>query len=453
MKKVLIVLLASFLLFSCSVDQITNVMGKMGQNVMGDYVNTEAAKNAQESVTKAEKQTVGPKDSSNNTSIGFTRKDKDGNDETVSITVNLGDKEVSSILTGFDKEKDKDLINSILDSTVNSGSSQHLIDTLKEPVKDTDTIEAAKGTATVLASVLNDVKSLPETSGLNKDAANAIDTLAKNLNSLSEEGHEVSAADVIALRAVTTLVNEIANNATVDPDGSITGIDSSNTADLVSSSLEAVSIIQAVNPTSIISADDLEDLIVAFTKGEERSLVDDKTATAIRNLYSIYTKLFGKEGIDAKKVSVMSLYSSSVDMYVSLVPTTGEGENAVKDLSGEVADLNRVVQYFASSFFSTAEYKYKDIAGKVFENPPESLAAYIDAVVEKNPWIADKNEAVKEFVDIDVEYKDSPNTDYKAIVNDILKEMKSTGTTLEFICKKFNLPVGDELLKFFNKGI
>ena len=311
MKKVLIVLLASFLLFSCSVDQITNVMGKMGQNVMGDYVNTQAVDTAKSNATSVKKEDTG-KDGTKTVLNSIT--DNKGNP----IKVELGT-EVSGILSGLDK----DTKDAILDATSSEGGAKNLSESLNSTkIEDGETKDAAKGTATVLSAVLGNMKGDETSSGLNKEAKDAIDKLSNNLKNLSDPKSDVSAADVIALQAVTSLVNELANSATVGSDGTITNVDisSANTTDLIASSLETVTIIQAVNPANVISSDDLETLIKALTKSDDSTrviTVDNKSAEAIRNLYSLYTKLF-KDGISASKVSVMSLYSGSVDMYVGL---------------------------------------------------------------------------------------------------------------------------------------
>lgn len=424
MKKVLIVLLASFLLFSCSVDQITNVMGKMGQNVMGDYVNTQAVDTAKSNATSAKSTPVNPNPSGKTVLNSITGKGG------TAIAVDLGSagENVSSMLSGLDK----DTKDAILDATSSEGGAKNLSESLNSTkIEDGETKEAAKGTATVLSAVLGKMNN-----SLEGETQAAVKTLTDKLDKIKNDEAKVSAADVIALQAVTSLVTELASNATVGADGNI-DVDMANadTTKLITSSLETVTIIQAVNPANVISSDDLETLIKSLTKSDDSTrsfTVDNKSAEAIRNLYSLYTKLF-KDGISASKVSVMSLYSGSVDMYV------GFANNSTSKLSGEIVDLDRVVQYVVSAFFSTAEHSYEELAAEVFDgdNYPESLKEFIDKLVENNKWIKDPKLEVE---DLKFDFvKTQSNKDSKDIINGILKKMESTGYTLKALCMELKL--------------
>lgn len=445
MKKVLIVLLASFLLFSCSVDQITSVMGKMGQNVMGDYVNTQAVDTAKSNATSAKSTPVTP--NSGKAELESIT-DKDGN----AITVDLGaGVSISSMLSGLEK----DTKDAILDATSSEGGAKNLSKELNDEKNlDKETKDAAKGTATVLSAVLGKMND-----SLDGETQAAVKTLTDKLDKIKNDETEVSAADVIALQAVTSLVTELASNATVGSDGNSIDVDlaSADTTKLITSSLETVTIIQAVNPANVISSDDLETLIKSLTKSDDSTrsfTVDNKSAEAIRNLYSLYTKLF-KDGISASKVSVMSLYSGSVDMYVGLANKKAD------KLSGEIVDLDRVVQYVVSAFFSTAEHSYEELAAEVFagDDYPKTLDDYIKAVVKANPWIEKGELDATEFKDIDGIVYNTGN-DSKAVINKVLKKMESTGYTLRALSKELKLSkLGIEESKiehipdFFKTGI
>ena len=149
----------------------------------------------------------------------------------------------------------------------------------------------------------------------------------------------------------------------------------------------------------------------------------------------------------------MSLYSGSVDMYVGLANKKAD------KLSGEIVDLDRFVQYVVSSFFSTAEHSYAELAKTVFEGDyPKTLDAYIEKLVESNDWIKDPKLEVKDlkfdFIEI------QPTKDSKDIINGILKKMVSTGNTIAALCDKLNLSkLGieqstiDQIPEFFKTGI
>ena len=419
MKKLFVIFLVSLFLFSCSVSQLTDAMGKMGQNVMGDYVNTEAVDEVTNAAT-----TVTPKETK--TEDGKTEltaiTDKDGN----SIKVELGSKTVTSILPSLSD----DVKNNIIEATSSDGGAKNLAETLNNTkITDETTKAAAKGTATVLSAVLTNMTSTGTLSASDNEANAAIKDLTDKLDKLSDESSEVSAADVIALQAVTALVNQMASSATIDStSGTITGMDLSvdDNKDLVSSALDTVTVIQAVNPVSIISSEDFETLIKALVKSEDSSRsfeIELKYADAIRNFYTIYKTLFG-DGINKNKISVMSLYSGATDIYVGL--------NGQYGLSGQVADIDRIIQYILSSFFSKAEYLYGDLAAKYFDGDdyPKSLSKFVDLVVEKNPWIADSSLDAKEFnTEFGIKYKD--DADYKSLINGIMKDMVSSGNTIK----------------------
>ncbi len=423
MKKLFVIFLVSLFLFSCSISQLTDAMGKMGQNVMGDYVNSEAVDKAKEAATNVKPEDT-KKDESGNTELTAIT-DKDGN----SIKVNLGDKNVTSILPSLSE----DTKSSIIEAASSEGGAKSLVETLNgTSIQDDNTKKAAKGTATVLSAVLTDMTKSGTLSAAASEAKAAIENLTSNLDKLADDSSEVTAADVIALQAVTALVNQIASSATIDEtSGTITKVDIStdDNIEIVSSALDTVTVIQAVNPASIITADDFETLIKAITKNESsRDLhnIDTKWAESIRSFYSIYTKLFGDSGISKNKVSVMSLYSGATDLYIGL--------NGDDRLSGQVADVDRILQYAISALFSKAEYIYSEKAKEVFDGEyPSTLAAFIDNVVEKNPWIADSEIEVTDFND-ELGFKYKEDKDYKSLVNEILKELVSTGNTIKLLC-------------------
>lgn len=441
MKKLFVIFLVSLFLFSCSISQLTDAMGKMGQNVMGDYVNEEAVDKAKDAATNVKTEET-KTDNSGKTELS-TITDKDGN----SIKVDLKGKEVKKILPVLSD----DVKNSIIDATSSDGGAKNLAETLNNtPIENEDTKSAAKGTATVLSTVLSSMTESGSLSGTDSEAKAAIENLTNNLDKLADKDSAVSAADVIALQAVTALVNQLASSATINNDGTINGVDIStdDNTGIISSALDTVTVIQAVNPASIITSDDFETLIKSLTKSEssrDMHSVETKYADAIRNFYTIYKNLFGDTGINKSKVSVMSLYSGATDLYVGL--------NGVDNLSGKVADIDRIIQYTLSSVFSKAEYIYSEKASEVFEGDeyPKTLSALIDLVVKKNPWIKDSTIEKTEFND-DFGLKYQPNKDYKSLVNDILKEMVSTGNTIKTLCQTVKLDsFGDDIKDKINK--
>jgi len=421
MKKLFVIFLVSLFLFSCSVSQLTDAMGKMGQNVMGDYVNTEAVDEVKNSATAVTPQKINSEGDKTEITI---IKDNKGN----SIKVDLGDSAVTSILPSLSD----DVKNNIIEATSSDGGAKNLAETLNnEKNVNEDTKAAAKGTATVLSLVLKDMtKDGDLKSGESKEA---IDKLIGNLKSISSEDSDVSAADVIALQAVTALVDEIASSANVDGDGKISTVTISDADKLIASALDTVTVIQAINPASIISSDELETLIKALVKSEDSSRSFDielKYADAIRNVYSIYKTLFGEEGINKSKVSVMSLYSGAFDIYAGLSDS--------KKLSGQVADIDRIIQYALSTLFAQAEYEYSKVASEVFKgNYPQKLADLIKLTVANNGWIENSDIIATQFDDSFVEFND--DCDFKDLAYKILPSMVSSGNTIVKLADKIDL--------------
>ncbi len=430
MKKLFVIFLVSLFLFSCSVSQLTDAMGKMGQNVMGDYVNTEAVDEVKNSATTVTPQKINPE--GGNPEIPII-KDNKGN----SIKVDLGDSTVTSILPGLSDE----VKNNIIEATSSDGGAKNLAETLKNTSIDKEeTIIAAKGTAKVLSAVLGKIID-PETEGTlseesYKDAKDAIDTLKENLITIASDDSKVTASDVIALQAVTSLVSQITSYVNTDATtGEITSVEISESkkTDLVANALETVTVIQAINPASIISSDELETLIKALVKSEDSSRSFDielKYADAIRNVYSIYKTLFGEEGINKSKVSVMSLYSGAFDIYAGL----SDSEN----LSGQVADIDRIVQYALSTLFAQAEYEYSKVASEVFKgNYPQTLVELIKLTVANNEWIENSDITATQFDDSFVEFND--DCDFKDLAYKILPSMVSSGNTIVKLADKIDL--------------
>lgn len=167
-------------LISC--DNISSIMKKMGENVAGTdetYVAeaAERTKVAEEDKTKAEKTEntkIGETTLTTSTKITYTDK-KDGNEKeliTVGIKTEEGGKEVQVIaigetsislpgtisadvagITSLLPPKDLKDITAIFDST----GKEKLVEMVNTPVTDETTLEAAKGTATLIQGLMETV--------------------------------------------------------------------------------------------------------------------------------------------------------------------------------------------------------------------------------------------------------------------------------------------------------
>lgn len=234
-QKISITIIALVLitaLISC--DNISSIMKKMGENVAGTdetYV-AEAAERTkvnEEDKTKAEKTEntkIGETTLTISTKITYTDK-KDGNEKeliTVGIKTEEGGKEVQVVaigetsitlpgtisadvagITSLLPPKDLKDITAIFDSS----GKEKLVEMLHTPVTDKTTLEAAKGTATLIQGLMETASIAIGDDETNK-AKTLVDSIASGLKeSLDpEKEKELTMGDVIVLQAITNIITD-----------------------------------------------------------------------------------------------------------------------------------------------------------------------------------------------------------------------------------------------------
>ena len=412
MKKLSVLMLACFfLLFSCSMDNLTGFMSKMGNNVMGDYVDTESIDLIKESTTNAK-----------------TNEVKDGKTDIGKITVT--GIEVNSVLSGLSEEEMDSYVNQVTSATSNEKGKEEFKKAMAAPVEDEATTSAAKGSAAVAEKALDEVLSK-----LDKDNAiyNTLEDLKNSMTAIKTK-EEVTTGDVVALQMMTSLVESVANKAEVDASGNVTNIDidikSDDASKIASDALNTIKVVSAISDATSVKLGDLSDLLKSLTEDESAkkevratSSIDEKYVSAIQNCYKIYSKMF-PNGINDNSIAILSIHKNAVDLYVGL---TGD-----KEVSKEVANLSGTVQYMLASAFSTANRVYKTEKDNLFESAPATLNDLIDLVVDVNPWIKDNSREEAEWKMPDSIVLKDESADLKPLGDKIVMDyaMKATVKTL-----------------------
>ena len=377
MKKLSVLILACFiLLFSCSMDNLTGFMGKMGNNIMGDYVDSESIASIKE-----------------NTSNAKTNEVKDGKTDIGNIS--LSGIEVDSMLAGLSDEEMDSYVDQVASATSNEKSKEEFKKAMSEPVADDATKNAAKGSAEVAEKALDAVLSK-----LDKDNSvyNALDDLKNSMSTIKTK-EEVTAGDVVALQMMTSLVESVANKAEVDESGNVTNVDidinSDDASKIAKDALNTIKVISAMSDATSVKLGDITDLISSLLKDNpspkmtrSASAIDEKYAAAIRQGYKIYSKMF-PNGISDSSIAILSMHKNAVDIYIGL-----SGDKA---LSKDVANPSGTVQYLLSSAFSIANRVYSAEKDAIFKKAPATLTEFIELVVDENPWIKDEESGNAEW--------------------------------------------------------
>lgn len=234
-QKISLIIIALVLitaLISC--DNLSSIMSKMGENVAGPdetYVAeaTESAKVAEEDKTKAEKTEntkVGETILTTATKITYTD-NSDGKEKeliTVGVKTEEGGKEVQVVaigeraiplpdtitadiagITSLLPPKDLKEITAIIDG---SGKDK-LVELLNTPITDETTLEAAKGTATLIQGLMEVASAAIGEDESNKAKA-LVDSITSGLKkSLDpEKEKELTMGDVIVLQALTNIITD-----------------------------------------------------------------------------------------------------------------------------------------------------------------------------------------------------------------------------------------------------
>lgn len=269
---ILIMLLA---IPSCSMDQLTEFVGRMNENVMG--VDPENAAKAEEAIKDSTKPA--------------TSEDKDTIKNTIfDITSSLGGEiEVpDTILSNLSSDAIGELANSINKASGVSGFS----DSMKKP---TENSEETKGSAQLVTNIVNTVMNNTEGDGaipelgndteLPAEAKDMVNALIGGINKISgkgtseseeEEPYAPTQADAVILQMTQSVVMTIANSDAIkDADGNLENIDPTQliTAENKKMLQSAIDTINVLAPHSAFKGlnINLDSLLDSFMNGEGAS--------------------------------------------------------------------------------------------------------------------------------------------------------------------------------------
>lgn len=270
---ILIMLLA---IPSCSMDQLTEFVGKMNENVMG--VDPENAAKAEEAIKDSTKPA--------------TDEDKDTIKNTITdITSSLGGEDANievpdAILSNLSADAIGELANSINKASGVSGFS----DSMKKPTENSD---ETKGSAQLVTDIVNTVMNNTEGDGaipelgndtkLPAEAKNMVNALIGGINKISRKGssetegsYEPTQADAVILQMTQSVVMTIANSDAIkEADGNLENIDPTQliTAENKKMLQSAIDTINVLAPHSAFEGlnINLDSLLDSFMNGEGAS--------------------------------------------------------------------------------------------------------------------------------------------------------------------------------------
>ena len=272
---ILIMLLA---IPSCSMDQLTEFVGRMNENVMG--VDPENAAKAEEAIKDSTKPA--------------TTEDKETIENTITeITASLGGEDAKievpdTILSNLSSDAIGELANSINKASGVSGFS----DSMKKP---TENSKETKGSAQLVTDIVNRVMNNTEGDGaipelgndteLPAEAKDMVNALIGGINKISgkgtseseeEEPYDPTQADAVILQMTQSVVMTIANSDAIkDADGNLENIDPTQliTAENKKMLQSAIDTINVLAPHSAFEGlnINLDSLLDSFMNGEGAS--------------------------------------------------------------------------------------------------------------------------------------------------------------------------------------
>ena len=289
MKRILTILLAVMMLFSftgCDPDgraKLAGYMGKMGQNVLGADTSDvdNVVKDTQLSVEDIiPKPVVGGESVSVTENVSLKAETNTEGKVVTKVTITGLDVavevegEVEAVLPPM-KSKDQTIKN-IGNSIKNEEKKAELIKQMKEPVTDASVKEAAKGTAIIMKSALQQVSDqLPQGSEIPPAVKDSLKNVSESLEAISSNPDTVTQADVVTLQLVNSFVETVAKNSEAMKNGEVPQevLTDANNLFTVSSALSEAS---KFNPNTLVGA--LVSGMGSETEPASRSLARDVAA-------------------------------------------------------------------------------------------------------------------------------------------------------------------------------
>lgn len=263
---ILIMLLA---IPSCSMDQLTEFVGKMNENVMG--VDPENATKAEEAIKNSTKPATDEDKTTIKNTIDDITSSLGGGDANINVPEN--------ILSNLSADAIGELANSINKASGVSGFG----DSMKKP---TENSQETKGSAELVTDIVNTVMNNTDTE-LPAEAKDMVNALIGCINKISgkgtseseeEEPYEPTQADAVILQMVQSIVVTVASEdgpiKNAIKEGSFDGVDPTEliTEDNKKMLQSAIDTINVLAPHSAFGEDfniDLDTIIGYFSKGEE----------------------------------------------------------------------------------------------------------------------------------------------------------------------------------------
>lgn len=372
LTTIIVIALALTGMTSCDADirgKLADMMGNLGNNVMGSDTSSVAAVTEGTKVDeeKIEKPTPNEDGTTTTVTIGG-----------VDIVLDESDN-VESILPKM--ENKEEVISSIGNALKNEASKNALVESMQE--KPSPAVQtAASGTATVMNKAIDEIVKNADTSSLPEEVTEALSGIQESLNAISGNPGEVTQADVVTLQLVQSFVTSLntEENKTDIEKGEIP-------AAVLTDANNLITVASALSPASKFDALklDLGSLLSSFTGSSDSASKalsrSEKTETKIEYKVDQETGIVTIIVPDESKDQVFGIAKT---VYSAISSVTGLDAKAFASSKSALAFhkstyenyVNFVAKKIDLSFDENGDEKYTDVANYLNGNEFRSFRTY-----------------------------------------------------------------------------
>lgn len=487
LTTIIVIALALIGMTSCDADirgKLADMMGNLGNNVMGSDTSSVAAVTEG---TKVDEGDIEPIEGKSTVSIGGVDIELDESDN------------VESILPGMENKDKDEVISSIGNALKNEASKNALVESMQE--KPSPAVQtAASGTATVMKKAIEIIKNT-YSSSLPKEVTEALGGIQESLSTISQKSEDVTQADVVTLQLVQSFVTSLntEENKNAIKDGKIpdTVLTDANNLITVASALSPASKFDALKLdlgsllSSFIGSSDSAPK--ALSRSGEANVADiwyevDETTEIVTITIpeenkdqvfgiakAVYSAISSVTGLDAKAFasskSALAFHKSTYENYVNFV-----AKNIALGFEDGVADYKDVANYLNGNEFRSfrtysglMQYVVATVLSEgdnlvdalrndnpldEFELGDLNLVGLIKEIADRNPWLTNSkaDKVLRLPARYGVFFDETEGIDFKPLT-DKMTEIIHDNASLELALKTLqrmvvfvdlsSLPLGD----------
>ncbi|HIV99506.1 MAG TPA: hypothetical protein IAB12_07010 [Candidatus Ornithospirochaeta avicola] len=464
---VFLILISILSFSSCSMDSLTDFMGKMGVNIV-PYDNTKAKKAAEET-------NLSSSDVDENATV------EGGNVEIGGVKISLEDgftlDESGGMLKPLEDSERKEVVNTLYNAVVTlNPKDKETVVAEKAKAAPQDVQQATKNTAKVLESALNKLKEGVSGEGdgdINK-VEEVMGSLASSLNTIANN-KTVSQGEALAVQLMQSFVVAASTAYTSD------SVIEDEYINLANEAYNIAVIASAITPTLNIGLDDLIGAVVSGmgssssseeeTRYSSRSLmllsaegedipnysssddrpsekdfdnigIPEESALVLRNYYKAISPFLN----DPDYMNTIAVYKASFDNYMVFAEKAGEDYMASDEFKS-IAEPSVFFNYALTSALYELENQYKlirkeaesgrrldkyiELEGSVKVDDvvydykfPETIVELINDFADSNQWVKDDSKLKIEEIKIGDSWQYGPNGEvinHEEIFDDLVK--------------------------------